>query len=73
MPPPRANKHCRVIVHVDEREVVLSIIDFNGTELEHDAFMLKKAADPIDPRGVARDVYNLLYQCAIDAIHRDES
>jgi hypothetical protein len=71
--PPLAHRHCRVVVHVDEREVTLSMIDSNGTELENDAFALKKAADAIDPRHVCRDVYNLLYQCATDAVHRDEA
>lgn len=66
------NQHCRVIVAVDEREVILTLVDSNGTKLDEDTFGLKRGSPPIVPRSVARDVYQLLYQCASDATLRDE-
>jgi hypothetical protein len=66
------NTHCRVIVAVDEREVVLTLVDSNGTRLDEDNFGLRKGSPPIDPRAVARDVYQLLYQCASDATLGDD-
>lgn len=66
------NTHCRVIVSVDEREVLLTLLDSNGTRLEEDRFGLAHGAPPILPKSVARDVYQLLYQCASDATLNDE-
>lgn len=66
------NTHCRVIVAVDEREVVLTLIDSNGTMLDEDRFGLSRGSPPIHPKSVARDVYQLLYQCANDAVNGDD-
>jgi|LakMenE01Jun11ns_1017448.scaffolds.fasta_scaffold9940549_1 hypothetical protein len=66
------NTHCRVIVSVDDREVVLTLVDSNGTKLDEDHFGLAKGSPPIVPRTVARDVYQLLYQCASDATLGDD-
>ena len=66
------NTHCRVIVAVDDREVVLTLVDSNGTRLDEDRFGLRKGSPPIIPRSVARDVYQLLYQCASDATLGDD-
>jgi hypothetical protein len=66
------NTHVRVIVAVDEREVVLTLVDSNGTRLDEDRFGLTKGSPPIVPRSVARDVYQLLYQCASDATLSDD-
>jgi hypothetical protein len=66
------NTHVRVIVAVDEREVVLTLVDSNGTMLDEDRFGLTKGSPPIVPRAVARDVYQLLYQCASDATLSDD-
>ena len=66
------NTHVRVIVSVDEREVMLTLVDSNGTRLEEDRFGLSKGSAPIAPRSVAKDVYQLLYQCASDATLGDD-
>lgn len=66
------NTHVRVIVSVDEREVVLTLVDSNGTRLDEDTFGLRRGSPPIVPRSVARDVYQLLYQCASDATLGDD-
>lgn len=72
MPPAEKNTHCRVIVSVDEREVMLTLLDSNGTRLDEDRFGLTPGSPPILPRTVAKDVYQLLYQCASDATLRDD-
>ena len=66
------NTHVRIIVSFDEREVVLNLVDSNGTMLEEDRFKLFKGAQPIIPRSVAQDVYQLLYQCTSDAFLGDD-
>ena len=66
------NTHVRVIVSVDDREVVLTLVDSNGTRLEEDRFGLSKGSPPIVPQSVAKDVYQLLYQCASDATLGEE-
>jgi len=66
------NTHVRVIVSVDDREVVLTLVDSNGTRLDEDRFGLRKGSPPIVPSSVARDVYQLLYQCASDATLGDD-
>lgn len=66
------NSHCRVVVLVDEAEVVLTLVDSNGVKLDEDKFGLRRNAPKISPRAVATDVYNLLYQCANDAANSDE-
>lgn len=71
MPTPRTS--CRVIVVFEPRNVTMYLIDGTGTTVDEDAFGLTKTAPNIAPQAVARDVYNLLYQCAVDAIHRDEA
>ena len=71
--PPRKNTHCRVVAAIDTREVVLYLLDSNGEMLEEERFGLVPNAPNIDPQFVARDVWNLLYQCAIDALNRDEA
>lgn len=63
------NTHCRVIVSIDPREVVLSLIDSNGERIEEDRFGLSAGSVDIQPRSVAGDVYQLLYQCANDAVN----
>jgi hypothetical protein len=47
-------------------------VDSNGTMLDEDRFGLAKGAPPILPKSVARDVYQLLYQCANDAVNGDD-
>ena len=66
------NTHVRVIVSVDDREVVLTLVDSNGTMLDEDRFGLSRSSPPIIPRTVAKDVYQLLYQCASDATLSDD-
>lgn len=66
------NIHCRVIVTIGLRDVVLTLVGSDGAKLDEDEFGLRKTAKPIDPQMVARDVYSLLYQCANDAVNNDE-
>lgn len=66
------NNHCRVVVLVDSREVVLSLVDSNGDQLEEERFGLSQHVDDISPRSVATDIFQLLYQCASDAVHTDD-
>lgn len=66
------NTHCRVIVAFEPREVTLTLVDSNGTVIDEERFGLVSGASDIQPRSVAIDVWNLLYQCANDAINGDE-
>ena len=65
------NQHCRVVVLVDDREIMLQLIAANGQVLEDEKFALRKGAPPIDSRAVCADVFSLLYQCANDGVNGD--
>jgi len=66
------NSHHRVIVLVDEREILLQLIASNGQILDEDKFALRRGAPPIDAKAVALDVFSLLYQCANDGVNGDD-
>lgn len=66
-----ADKAARVIVEVMPREVRLHLFSVNSQTIETERFGLAADAKDIDPLTVGRDVFNLLYQCALDATNDD--
>lgn len=62
----------RVVVEVAPREVTVRLVDSRGNRLEDERFSLAPEDDPIDPKTAARDVFDLLYQCATTTVNTDE-
>jgi len=67
MPP--AEQPIRVTVEILPRAVTIRFVDSDGRKLEDERFILPPDAPDVLPRRVARDVFDLLYQCANTAIH----
>lgn len=68
-----AVKTVRVVVEIAPREVIISLTDTAGARIEEERFHVSRGFPDVSPPQIGRDVFNLLYQCASDAIHRDES
>lgn len=63
-----AAKIVRVVVEIAERGVTIALVNANGVRVEDERFGLAPQAASILPLAVGRDVFNLLYQCASDAV-----
>ena len=48
------------------------LIDSNGERLEEERFSLANGSQDINAKAVASDVFQLLYQCANDAVNGDD-
>lgn len=57
----------RVVVEVYPREVRLHLFGSHSESVETERFAMLPDAPNISPADVGRDVFNLLYQCALDA------
>lgn len=57
----------RVVVEVYPREVRLHLFGGQSDAVETERFAMLPEAPSISPADVGRDVFNLLYQCALDA------
>lgn len=66
-----APKAVRVVVEVFAREVRLHLFAGTAEPVETERFGLAQRAQDIAPLAVGRDVFNLLYQCALDATAED--
>ncbi len=66
-------KVVRVVVEISPRQVSLSLTDEAGGRVEYDRFGVEQGYPDIAQVAVGRDVYNLLYQCASDALLGGES
>jgi hypothetical protein len=63
--------HHRFIVSVSSTEVVLTLIDATGRAVEKENFAVPDGAEPMSPKHVIRDVFNLIYQCVSDSTHKE--
>lgn len=59
----------RVVVDILPREVLLRIFDSRGKRVEVERFTLADEEEPLDAASTARDVFDLLYQCAVTSVH----
>lgn len=60
----------RVVVEVHRRGVSLRLINaVKGAVVEDERFVLSAESDDLPPDRVARDVFDLLYQCANNSIN----
>lgn len=66
-----ATKAVRVVVEVFAREVRLHLFAASTEPIETERFGLDPSAKDIAPLQVGRDVFNLLYQCALDSVTED--
>lgn len=63
------HKKVRVVVEVEARGVSVQLFDAHGQRIEDERFALMDGAPDIDPMPTARDVFDLLYQCATTSVH----
>lgn len=60
----------RVVLEVHPRGTILRLVDAKRSAvIEDERFILDRSADDLPPDRVARDVFNLLYQCANDSVN----
>lgn len=62
-----AAKPVRVVVEIHARQVRIHLFASGISPTETERFGLATDAADIVPEAVGRDVFNLLYQCALDA------
>jgi hypothetical protein len=63
----------RVVVETHPRGVIVRLVDAGKQViLEDERFLLPDSDADLPPHEVARDVFNLLYQCANGSINGDE-
>lgn len=64
-----AAKTVRVVVEITPRAVSVALSNDIGVQIESETFTLSRREGDLTPASVGRDVFNLLYQCAADAVH----
>lgn len=67
-----AAKPVRVVVEIHARQVRIHLFSAGVDPTETERFGLTGDVPDIVPEAVGRDVFNLLYQCALDATTTDD-
>jgi hypothetical protein len=66
------HKKVSVVIEVSARDVSVRLADAHGQFLEDERFTLRQTEADLDPGKAAKDLFDLLYQCAGAAVHDQE-